>query len=363
MKVNKTSTSNTPRAAIMGKICNELISLGVQGTNIIIYDTHAYPDDECINATYGPYVGNTIPAGVRTANGAGTDKGLDGMGGLVSVMFPGLTASSSGCPRYLGDDSDPNKIDILINFGVNKGNSGMGVFGQFTHTLKNHFGTLAPDHSNLSYLFAVNQNYAILGNGSPCRQQLAIVDSLWGQIWGPGYLPSYANPRLNTIVMGTFSPAVDYLTAKEIRIGLMDVNNPNVKDAAQAVCMPIDTGVLAHFCTDWGYAESDPLWLNALDSVVSIDRTSHQAMSKGTVRVSGPRIASPATLAFDSGQGSVTVGVLTVDGRFVRELGLVQSADMLSDTRDSGGRMVPAGVYIVKAASGSRFSAATVIVR
>jgi hypothetical protein len=78
-----------------------------------------------------------------------------------------------------------------------------------------------------------------LWGGSPVRQQLCIVDSIWGsKKGGPFVIPDI---RLDRLVMGTFSGAVDYLTAKKIREPLMGVTHG-----------PID-----RFLSNFGYTENE----------------------------------------------------------------------------------------------------------
>ncbi len=57
----------------------------------------------------------------------------------------------------------------------------------------------------------MNKSNAILG-GSPVRRQLCIVDSIWGMKKGSLGEP---DTQLCSLIMGTFGPAVDYLTAKK----------------------------------------------------------------------------------------------------------------------------------------------------
>jgi hypothetical protein len=120
--------------------------------------------------------------------------------------------------------------DLLVNIAVNKGH--WDEFGTFTMCMKNHFGTFTPEpypgglfeqqHANLSYLLAVNASDILIG-GLPPQQQLCIVDSIWAgsssNMGGPGDDTPY-----NRLVMGTFAPAVDCLTAKHIRQNVMGVS-------------------------------------------------------------------------------------------------------------------------------------------
>jgi hypothetical protein len=216
---------NHPRVAVVNKICAELNRLGVRYENIRIYDgTHnAWP-------FYSPYVGKGLPAGVIVSDGNKS------MGGVVKLAIPEKGNGAYKCTRMIADGS----IDILVNIAVNKNHN--PDFGGTTLTLKNHAGTFEPRHihtgGGFDYILAFSKSDALWG-GSPVRQQLCIVDSLWGSTaGGPFVVP---DKRLDRIVMGTFSGAVDYLTAKNIREPLMSATHG-----------PID-----RFVKDFGYAENE----------------------------------------------------------------------------------------------------------
>lgn len=215
---------NHPRVAVLNKICDELIRLGVASKAITMYDG-------CHDASgfYTAFVGKGLPAGLVVS------KKSDALGGMAGIATPAPREGTYECTRALVDGS----VDILVNVAVNKGHSQQ--FGGTTLTLKNHAGTFEPrplhTGGGLDYLLAFNKSDAILG-GSPVRQQLCIIDSLWGAIKGPGGVP---DKRLDRLVMGTFSPAVDYLTARKIREPLLGASHEN----------------LDRFLTDFGYAVGD----------------------------------------------------------------------------------------------------------
>jgi hypothetical protein len=191
---------NHPRIAVVNKICLELLRLGIPAENIIIYDG-------CHNAAqfYSTSIGKGLPSGVQVS-----DK-YSALGGTMKTPIPAPKKGEYSCAKALVDGS----IDLLINIAVNKGhNQG---FGGTTLTMKNHAGTFDPKPlhigGGMDYLIAFNKSDAIRGKDS-ARQQLCIIDSLWGAQNGPGGPP---DKRLDRLVMGTFSPAIDYLTAKKIR--------------------------------------------------------------------------------------------------------------------------------------------------
>jgi hypothetical protein len=191
---------NHPRIAVVNKICLELQRFGIPAENIIIYDG-------CHNAAplYASFIGNGLPVGVQVS-----DK-YRALGGTTKAPIPAPKKGDYSCAKALADGS----IDLLVDIAVNKGHQ--SGFGGATLTMKNHAGTFDPKPlhigGGMDYLIAFNKSDAVRGKEFP-RQQLCIVDSLWGAKNGPGGPP---DTRLDRLVMGTFSPAVDYLTAKKIR--------------------------------------------------------------------------------------------------------------------------------------------------
>jgi hypothetical protein len=216
---------NHPRLAVVNKICVELNRLGILYKNIYIYDgTHN------AGPLYTPFIGKGLPAGVVVS-----DKNK-AMGGTVKIAIPEKGNGSYQCTRMIADGS----IDILVNIALNKGHD--AALGKTTMTLKNHAGTFEPNHihmgGGLDYILAFNKSNALWG-GTPVRQQLCIVDSLWGSTTGGPF--AVPDKRLDRLVMGTFCGSVDYLTAKNIREPLMGASHG-----------PID-----RFIRDFGYAESE----------------------------------------------------------------------------------------------------------
>jgi hypothetical protein len=216
---------NHPRIAVVNKVCCELHRSGVPFENICIYDG-------CSNAQplYSIYVGKVLPPGIVVSD---KNKAL---GGTIEVNIPDTKQSAHNCTRAIADGT----IDIVVNISVNKSQD--ENVGKTTLTLKNHAGTFSPYPihfgGGLDYIMAFNKSDAFWG-GSPVRQQLCIVDTLWASSKGGPW--SVPDNRLDRLVMGTFSGAVDYLTAKKIREPLMRVNHG-----------PID-----RFVRDFGYEETE----------------------------------------------------------------------------------------------------------
>jgi hypothetical protein len=216
---------NHPRLAVVDKICVELNTLGVPFQNIRIYD-----GSHDAGPLYGAYCGKGLPEGVIVS-----DKNKD-MGDTIKMAIPEKGNGSYQCTRMIADGS----IDILVTIAVNKSHD--IKLGKTTLTLKNHAGTFEPrpihKGGGLDYILAFSKSNALWG-GDPVRQQLCIVDSLWGSAKGGPF--SVPDKRLDRLVMGTFSGAVDYLTAKKIREPLMGV----------------DHGPVERFVTDFGYKENE----------------------------------------------------------------------------------------------------------
>ena len=198
---------NNPRVAVIDAVCRALVSLGVRPSNIIIYDGRVGAKDK-----YGAFVGKGLLAGVVVSDGN------NALGGAIDAPVPAPYKGKFKCSASIANGT----IDILVSIAVNRGHHMAGV----TMTMKNHAGTFdpMPIHlgGGLNYIIAFNKSEAILG-GEPVRQQLCIVDSLWAQTKGPMGAP---NKRPCAILMGTFAPAVDYITARRIREPLMGCTHP-----------------------------------------------------------------------------------------------------------------------------------------
>jgi len=217
---------NHPRIAVVNKVCTELNKRGVPYSNIVIYDGRHDAD-----SLYTPFVGQSLPEGVIVS------KKHDALGGTMkTVILQKDDFREYKCTRMIADGS----IDILVNIAVNKSHD--QKLGGTTLSLKNHAGTFdpLPIHAGggFDYILGFSKSDAFWG-GNPVRQQLCIIDSLWASVKGGPF--NAPDKRLDCIVMGTFSGAVDYYTAKKIREPLMG-----------AVHGPVE-----RFITDFGFNESE----------------------------------------------------------------------------------------------------------
>lgn len=234
IKTNCIGVQHT-RDAVMTKICSVLINdLGVLGTNINVYD------GEDGNRMEGHWCFSNMSVNDRRKWG--------GVGGLAVSALPEPDGGSTTCVESIGDGT----VDILINIAMSKDHGNWN--GNFTMTMKNHYGTFTPNsgsgHNNyMDYLVSINKSPVILGDMDAGtsriifpRQQLCLIDALWASgnpNNGPGASPDKCPNRL---FMGTFAPVLDYLVAKRFRNG---VYGWTVRSAAN------------RFLSDFGYTEAD----------------------------------------------------------------------------------------------------------
>jgi hypothetical protein len=256
IKVNVTEPQNMPRVAVVEKLCRVFAGLGVPPSNVIIYD--GGPSSFASNTSnYTSYFSTTdaskIPGLISHLN--------DSLGGTTSAPLP--NGKSATCTADIAN----GKVDILVNVAVNKGHPN---FGGATLCMKNHFGTFLANHTDLdNYIFNINKSDAIIG-GDPVRQQLCIVDSLVASkasnTGPPEAMPCY-------LVMGTFGPAVDYLTVKKIREEVLGCTH--------------DAAVIDSYLTTFGYTTRDPQWILVPPASVTSDAGAGGAGGAGSGGTTG----------------------------------------------------------------------------
>ncbi|MFO7958300.1 MAG: DUF362 domain-containing protein [Candidatus Brocadiia bacterium] len=234
VKTNQIAQQRT-RSAVMAKVCRVLTGvLGVKGENVHIYDARhggSMPGN--------PFKG--LPEGVAM------EKTWGGFNIRTDVPQPYFDGGREAeCLDYLVRD----EVDVLINIALCKGHGGQ--FGGFTMCMKNHFGTFDPGPSHregggADYLIGINKAPEILGRMDARtgdvmypRQQLCLVDALWGSRPGPGGPPTH---KLDTMLMGVFGPAVDYVGSMRFRKDTMG--------------WPVNEGVAARMLQEFGYSEAD----------------------------------------------------------------------------------------------------------
>jgi len=205
IKTNNINRQHT-HSAVMSRVCHALTdTIGVKPSNIHIYD--ACHGDGMRRST--PFKG--LPSECRIEETWGGSDTASRVSGIIEKRTRCLKPLAKG------------EVDILVNVSMCKGHSSR--FGGFTMTMKNHFGTFAPEpgHSStgLEYLIGINQTHEILGpmdkkTGKVLypRQQLCIVDALWSSRGGPGGNPTNQSDFLS---MGVTSPVLDYQIATRFR--------------------------------------------------------------------------------------------------------------------------------------------------
>ena len=245
------NTGNHPRVAIIKKLCDVFIDqLGVPVANVILYDANADA-----SPVYSTYASLTDATKIR----ATVSKYAQSLGGMVPVTIAAATKSIS----TVGDLVN-GVIDILVDICTMKVHSGPGTsyqFGSCSLCMKGHLGTFinagtdqtTPSSTGLHVLesiFNINKHAAILG-GNPVRQQLCIVDGLLAN----GGNSATWSVRTDRIVMGTFAPIVDYLTATKLLLDSTIMAGgpmPALGVTNAAIYLP-------QFLTSFGYAATDAL--------------------------------------------------------------------------------------------------------
>jgi hypothetical protein len=326
------TTGLHPRAAVIDKICRVLNGFGVPFSSIVIYDTM---DDAVAN--FNRFKGTLLPADVVVSNGGNTFP--------VTVMGEALK-----CTTLIQD------ADVLVNIGVNKPH--IATWVGLTMSLKNHVGTITRGAhgsncpQNLTQMFELNKHDSIIGTpaaGVPCRQQLCIIDSLWSSPVGdwsaiPTTAPYY-------LVMGTFGPAVDYLTTRKIRIELMK-------------CTTHPDADLNRFITDFGYSDADRQSLTALAPDKNSGRGWVEVPTAGAINNghSSPlhntqtfelvlrgrkEKSSMLYVSFPSSEPVIDASIYSPEGRLVSSLGAPETRRYIWDgTTNSGSHAGPGQYYL-----------------
>jgi hypothetical protein len=229
IKINGIEPRVMASVAVIEKFCNVFTGLGVLPANIFIYDGSS------LGAAGIPTLTSYFSA-TDTTKIPGVVGNNSILGGTTNAPIPG--GSSAACTANIANGT----IDILVNIANNKGHN-LAWTGYTTLCMKNHFGTFPPTH-DLNYMFNINKSDAFLG-GIPVRQQLCFVDSLLAisgkmNTGSPDKQPNY-------LIMGTFGPAVDYLTVKKVREAILGSTH---------TAATIDS-----YITTFGYATTDPAWV------------------------------------------------------------------------------------------------------
>jgi hypothetical protein len=253
LKVNPGSAQVTTHLAVLRKFSSLFTGWGVKPQNFILFDmnSNAY-------TMFNSFFSTTDQSKILGVVSAPAGQANDLMGGYKdSQLVDGQAWQVAG---KLADGT----VDILIDLGNSKGHTALGGA---TMCMKNHYGTFKPNtsHPDLdNNIFKMNKSDAIIG-GDPVRQQLCFIDTIVDNNTDT-FSPPTKQP--NYLVMGTFAPAVDYLTLKKVREG---VNGYTHQAAA-----------VDKYMTSFGYKTSDPQWI-----VVAPDAGPPDGCSSGAGGASG----------------------------------------------------------------------------
>jgi hypothetical protein len=298
------ATGNHPRVAVIKRICDVLVDqLGVPAANIVLYDANS-DASKC----YTTYASLTDATKIRAV----VSVKAQSLGGQADVTIATATKTMTGVADFVN-----GVTDILVNVAVLKYHGGPSsaphpLFGSCSMCMKNHLGTFinkgsetgAGDASatglhTLEAIIEINKHPAILG-GNPVRQQLCIVDCLLANSGNAG---GNADARVDRLVMGTFAPIVDYLTAKNVLFNPTAMGGKVVTDYLNNY---------PKFLTSFDYAETSPLqWIDLGTGGTSTGTGGAGGggtSAAGGARTGGTSAAGGAGTGGTSGAGGVPSG-------------------------------------------------------
>lgn len=336
-KVNAVYSRIMPHIAIIDKVCQVLNSFGVSYSNMIIFDGDG---NAAGSSKYTPYTdGNGLPSGVIVS-----DRD-DALGGTTTITVSG---SSYKCVKDIADGT----IDILINCGVNKGHG--STYGSCTLCMKNHIGTVKYScPSSVTDLTDINRCDPIMG-GDPPREQLCIMDSILAARSGPSSSPT--NPPPYRIAMGTFGPAVDFLTVRKIREELNGWSHPestvnkflsNFDYTDQEIQDLVDLSPEEN--NGKGWLEFDPSQTGLIPN-----KSKSSRVHIFTFSVTGTPFKQITRKITLSSYSIKNASIVDMKGRLIRTLSLPADGrkKIIWDGRNERGRLVRSGKYILNIHSG-----------
>ena len=335
------ATGNHPRVAIVKKVCDVLVDqFGVLPANIVLYDA-----TDNAAGTYTSYASLTDPTKIRATVSTMAQSPL--LGGMTPVTISSATHPTS-CVTNLVNGT----IDILVNIAVTKVHSGPGTsyaFGSCSLCMKNHLGTFnntsgtdgATGLHSLDAICEINQHDAVVG-GNPSRQQLCILDSLLanGNSAGGSW-----DTRVDRIVMGTFAPIVDYLSAMKILDAVMGKPDRNNN--------------LPKFLTNFGYAVMDVQnsWIEYIPGTSGTIDPPSRGYSGRFVKVVLSHASykrSTAQFLLPHTTGAMNVSILDGGGKLIRKISASSDeTTIVWDGRNGNGTTVSEGNYLVKIIAGT----------
>jgi hypothetical protein len=312
IKVNCINTEIMPRIAIVGKVCKELIRIGVQGVNITVYDAC---HDASGSTKYSQYVNKDLPTGVVVLSG-----------GKNSTVAVTVGTAQMNCAKIVSDS------DILVNCAVNKGHSQTDK-GGYTLSMKNHTGSLKFSCPTLQEMIDQNKSDAILG-GTPPRQQLCVVDSLWAATTGPTDSPDSLQAR---IIMGTFGPMVDYGVVKKIREPIMKATH--------------NQSAITTIMSSFGYTGTELEWIEVTPATRAGKFEQNAPKQQFKVLLNGSNLKIAETnLTLPLKYASFELSILDLKGALVNKLQCTnQVHEVVWNGLSTSGHQVTPGKYILHA--------------
>jgi hypothetical protein len=334
IKVNTNNAFVIPCTAILNKLALELHNVGVPYGNIIVYDG-------CTSALAKyVYTGSTINPEIKVSDGNSLLHASAPNDVQIQAPVPAPYKTTGGTELCTPDVAN-GVVDILINVGTNKGNG--ALFGEVSLSMKNHYGTFKPVHE-YNFLIGISKSDAILG-GTPPRQQLAIIDSLTSvSVMDPTGPIDVADKWPKRLVMGTFSPAVDYLTVKKVRreeMGIKALPNSFADD----------------FLIQFGYSAQEREAMQMIEVPPGSTKASYPAKGEPVTdavsfHVNGNNVRSTVVaVSFPSSENIERVTVFQMNGRLVRTIPVsnkfTNSRIIGWDGKTNTGADVNAGSYVV----------------
>lgn len=327
---------NWPRLAVIEKLCLALGSLGVPMENITLFDAARMAKFNFIKDYADDYALGQLPEGVQVDEYFFIEEDLS----TPTIVMPNDEEVICYPSLVSGE------VDILINLAVNKGHG--ANYGGFTLTMKNHIGSIRCRHydtlkENIAYFSNMVKSSALLGTSGAPVQQLCIIDSLYATSMGAADSPDAAPYSL---VMGTFSPIVDYLTVNQLR-GDSTWMQTNVRE--------VEESMLDSFLTNFGYDQNDDEikdleLINALDYIpVSLRPRQRPGRFSSLNNPSSFRFQyerSETVFDIKSFMDGGQFKIYDLKGNMVRAFNLRPGQKVMHwDGKSSSGKKVPSGTY------------------
>jgi hypothetical protein len=136
--------------------------------------------------------------------------------------------------------------------------------------------------------------------------------------------------------MGTFAGAVDYCFVKKIREGIQKATH--------------DSNI-PKFMTGFGYAETDPEWVEITPTGVTTEKVNHPeshevltfSLQSPSLHQTTVRFSVPSEMP-----APVTCRIFDIRGQLVKEISGQTRNGILWDGKATSGTMIPTGNYVIE---------------